>query len=196
MKKITLPLALVCLLLTSAAYAQIQKGNVLVGADLANFKIGLENDAGFSLDLSPKAGWFIKDNLAIGGYVQFGINKLNKSSPTETTYGIGPLVRYYVNKEEVNLLKHGRLFGEANAGIEGRNISDGGGSTNGLGIGFGPGYAYFITENIGLETLFKWNPLVGFGDDGFQSNFSLHFGLQIYLPGKATLDKVKSDETR
>ena len=94
----------------------------------------------------------------------------------------------------MNLLKHGRWFAEANAGIEGRNQSKGGGSTNGLGIGFGPGYAYFITPNIGFESLLKWNPLVGFGDEGFQSNLSLNFGFQIYLPGKATLNKVKSQE--
>jgi hypothetical protein len=194
MKKTLSLLVILSLLLTQKSNAQLEKGNVLVGADLANFNIGLEKDAGFSLSLSPKAAWFIKDNVAFGAYVKLGFSKDNSNGPTNTTYGVGPLARYYVNKPDMNPLKHGRWFGEANAGIEGRNQSKGGGSTNGLGIGFGPGYAYFITKNIGFETLFKWNPLIGFGDEGFQSNFTLNFGFQIYLPGKATVDKVKSQE--
>ena len=104
-------------------------------------------------------------------------------------------MRYYLYKDDLNLLKHGRWFGEANAGIE-RNQSKGGGSTNGLGIGFGPGYAYFITPNIGFDTLLKWNPLIGFGDDGFQSNLTLNFGFQVYLPGKSTFNNVKDQESR
>lgn len=197
MKKTLFVLVILSLLLTQKTNAQLEKGNVLVGADLANFNIGLEEDAGFNVNLVPKAAWFIKDNVAFGAYAKLGFSKDNSSGPTTTIYGVGPLVRYYAGKEELkdlNFLKHGRWFGEANVGIEGRNQSKGGGSTNGLGLGFGPGYAYFITPNIGLEGLFKWNPLIGFGDEGFQSNFSLNFGFQIYLPGKATLNKVKTQE--
>jgi hypothetical protein len=41
----------------------------------------------------------------------------------------------------------------------------------------------------------KWNPLIGFGDESFQSNLTLNFGFQIYLPGKSTLNKVKTEES-
>jgi len=50
-----------------------------------------------------------------------------------------------------------------------------------LGLGFGPGYAYFITENIGLETLLKYNLIVGFGSSATNSNLNLSLGFQIYL---------------
>ena len=187
MNKTLIVALIMCLVAATKANAQLSKGNVLVGADLANFKLGLEKDAGFDLLLEPKAAWFITDNFAVGGYFKLGVSKENDNASTTTVYGVGPLVRYYLNKDDLKLLKHGRWFAEGNAGIEGKNQSKGGGSTNGLGIGFGPGYAYFITPNIGFETLLKWNPLIGFGDESFQSNLSLNFGFQIYLPGKTMI---------
>jgi hypothetical protein len=194
MKRTLSLLAILILLLTQKTNAQLERGNVLVGADLARFNLGLEKDAGFDININPKAAWFIKDNVALGLQVQFGVSKTNDTSATRTTYAIGPLARYYVNKPDMNLLKHGRWFVEANAGIQGQNTSKGNGSTNGLGIGVGPGYAYFITPNIGFETLLKYNPIIGFGNDHFTSSLNLNFGFQIYLPGKSTMNKVKSQE--
>jgi hypothetical protein len=81
-------------------------------------------------------------------------------------------------------LNHGRLFFEGNAGIQGISQSDGS-NTTGLGLGIGPGYAYFITPNIGLETLLKYNGVVGFGSEPYSSNLNLGIGFQIYLPGRS-----------
>lgn len=173
--------------------AQLQKGNVLVGGDIASFDIGLKKNTGYDIVIDPKAAWFINNNFAVGGYVNFGLTKINKESPTFTSYGVGALARYYANKPDLNILRHGRWFFEGNVGIQGTNVSNGGGSTNGLGLGIGPGYAYFITPNIGLETLLKYNGLVGFGDLTSQSDLSLNVGFQIYLPGAATKNKVMND---
>ncbi len=98
MKKISILTALFAFLFTATSHAQLKKGHVLVGADIANLKIGLEKDAGFSFLLNPKAAWFLKDNLAVGIYVNFGIDKVEKHSATEVTYGIGPFARYYIHK--------------------------------------------------------------------------------------------------
>jgi hypothetical protein len=194
MKKTLSLLTILCLFLVQTTKAQLQKGNVLVGADLAGFEFDLGKSSGFDISISPKAAWFIKDNVAIGAYALLAFTKSGEGAPTTTTYSVGPLGRYYVNKPDMNLLKSGRWFAEVNAGITGVNVSEGGGSTNGLGFGFGPGYAYFITPNIGLETLLKYNGLLGFGDETYQSRLALNIGFQIYLPGKATLNKVKSTE--
>ncbi|GGH15242.1 MULTISPECIES: hypothetical protein [Pedobacter] len=171
--------------------AQIQKGNIMVGGNLTNINLGLDNPKVFSVDITPKAGWFIQDNLAVGGYVNFGLETA-KNSSTTTSYGVGALGRYYTGKD-VEVLKHGRFFAEATAGIGGVNVSNGGGNTNGLNLSIGPGFAYFITPNIGLETLLKYNGLVGFGSATTQNNLNLSFGFQIYLPGQRTANKVKSD---
>lgn len=100
--------------------------------------------------------------------------------------------RYYINDPKTNVLKHGRLFFEGNVGIEGTNTLNV--KTNGLGLGIGPGYAYFVTPNIGLETLLKYNGIVGFGNQAYSSTVDLNFGFQIYLSrkkAKAIANEVK-----
>lgn len=138
-----------------------------MGGNFANLNLGFNDPKVFSLDLTPKAAWFVRDNVALGGYVNFGIATA-KGSSTTTSYGIGGLGRYYTG-QDVEVLRHGRFFGEATVGIGGVNVSDGGGNTNGLNFSFGPGFAYFITPGIGLETLLKYNGLAGFGDQAIKA---------------------------
>ncbi|MFD2288868.1 hypothetical protein GJU39_06135 [Pedobacter petrophilus] len=191
MKKIFISSLFSVALFMGVAKAQIQKGNVMVGGNLTNINLGLDDPKVFSVDITPKAAWFIQDNVALGGYVNFGL-QTTKNAPTTTTYGVGALGRYYMGKD-VEVLNHGRFFAEATVGVGGVNVSRGGGNTNGLNLSVGPGFAYFITPNIGLETLLKYNGLVGFGSEATQSNLNLSFGFQIYLPGQRTANKVKSD---
>ncbi|HEY6976762.1 MAG TPA: hypothetical protein VH396_10765 [Chitinophagaceae bacterium] len=179
MKKI-IPLVTVAILFfASSTKAQIQRGNLLVGADIANFQLSLNSGGNYDISLDPKVAFFIKNNLAIGPYVRLDLSGA-KDAGTDIGYGVGAFGRYYVNDSTINLLKHARFFAEANVGIEGYNPSVGD-NTNGLGIGFGPGFAYFITENIGLETLLKYNGIIGFGSSTTSSALTLSFGFQIYL---------------
>jgi len=198
MKKTLLLLAIPCLLLTQKTNAQLEKGNVLVGAEIANFRIGLKAGQETSIELTPSAAWFIKDNTAIGPYVNFGYSAV-KNTYNQTTYGIGLFGRYYVNKPDLNPLKHGRFFATANVGLGGTNYKDKtplaqNYSTNGLDIGFGPGYAYFITPNVSFETLLRYNGTVGFGNEAYTNYLNLRLGFSIYLPGASTVNKVKSQE--
>jgi hypothetical protein len=191
MKKFTLLSFLILMTLIFSAKAQIQKGNVLVGGNFANLNLGLNSPNVFSFDITPKAAWFVQDNIALGGYVNLGLQTA-KGSSTTTNYGVGALGRYYTGSD-VEVLRHGRIFGEATAGIGGVNVSDGGGNTNGFNFSVGPGFAYFVTPSIGLETLLKYNGLTGFGNQSFQSSLQLSFGFQVYLSGRGTVNKVKGD---
>jgi len=191
MKKIFISTLFSAALMVGAANAQIQKGNVMVGGNLTNINLGLDDPKIFSVDITPTAAWFVQDNVAVGAYVNFGLETA-KNSATTTSYGVGALGRYYTGKD-VEIVKHGRFFAEATAGIGGVNVSRGGGNTNGLNLSIGPGFAYFVTPNIGLETLLKYNGLVGFGSATTQSNLNLSFGFQIYLPGQRTAKKIKGD---
>uniref|UniRef100_A0AC34F0E2 Autotransporter domain-containing protein n=1 Tax=Panagrolaimus sp. ES5 TaxID=591445 RepID=A0AC34F0E2_9BILA len=93
------------------------------------------------------------------------------------------MLRYYLSNTQVNSsLKHGRFLLEGNAGIGGTNITKGGNSTIGISLGFGSGYAYFITPNIAIEGLVKYNGDFGFGNIGTTSNIGFNVGFQIYLP--------------
>ncbi len=172
------------------AQAQIQRGNVMIGGNFADLNLGLDKPSSFELTVSPKAAWFVQDNIALGAYVDFGLQTA-KGQGSTVSYGVGPLARYYTGSD-VEVLNHGRLFGEATVGIQGRNETTGS-NTNGLGFSVGPGFAYFITPNIGVETLLKYNGLTGFGNEGYQSRLGLSFGLQIYLPGRGTAAKVSGD---
>ena len=194
MKKHVLILAL----LTGSAFmanAQIQRGNVLVGADIANFNIGLTTGGRSTFQIDPKAAWFIKDNTALGGYLNLGYSTA-KGQGSDFSYGIGALARQYAGGNAVPAVRHTRLFVEANIGIEGINhsVSSTNTTTNGLGLGIGPGLAYFITPNIGLEGLLKYNGIFGFGTTPTSSNLNFNFGFQVYLPGRSLRSAVKNTQ--
>lgn len=175
------------------ANAQIQQGNVMVGGNLLGADFGLNSGAGYSFAIQPKAAWFIKDNLAVGGYVNLGFSGA-KDAPTTFTYNVGALGRYYLNPGEQgidNLLKHGRWFIEGNLGVGGTSISKGGASSNGLNFGFGPGYAYFITPHVGLEGLLKYDANAGFGNVGYTHRLTFGLGFQVYLPSSKAKSLVK-----
>ncbi|SMC98393.1 hypothetical protein [Pedobacter africanus] len=177
--------------LAFAANAQIQKGNVMIGANLSNIKFGLDKPNAFTFNISPKAAWFVQDGLAFGGEVNLGL-ATQKGSGTDISYGISALGRYYGETGANEVVKSSRFFGEATVGVQGYNPSAGG-STNGLGFSFGPGFTYFVTPSIGLEALLKYNGVVGFGSSAYAHNLGLGVGFQIYLPGKSTARKVQKD---
>ncbi|MCW3115754.1 MAG: hypothetical protein JWR18_4150 [Segetibacter sp.] len=168
------------------ANGQIQRGNVLVGGDIANLNLGLNKGSVFSVNINPKAAWFIKDNTAVGAYLTLGL-ETSKGNGTDFIYGIGTLVRQYAGGDAVAAVRHSRFFVEGNVGIDGINhsASSTNSTTNGLGLGIGPGLAYFITPNIGLEALLKYQGIFGFGTRVNTSTLNLNIGFQIYLPGRA-----------
>lgn len=175
------------------AKAQIQKGNVMWGGDIIGANVGLNSGSGFDLNLSPKLGYFVKDNLAVGGYVNLGVNKAGTGFSTKYTYGIGGFGRYYLSPGEHgidNLLKHGRFFAEVNAGFAGQN-QKGQPTNNGFNFGFGPGYAYFITPNVGLEGLIKYNGTVGGGNTTYLHAITFGLGFQVYLPSSRIKSAIK-----
>ena len=184
MKKLLLGAFVLGAGLFSVANAQIQEGNWMVGRSMASANFGLNTGAGYNVQIMPKGAYFIKDNVAVGGYVNLGFMGA-KGSETTYNYGAGALGRYYLAPGQQgvdNLLKHGRWFLEGNLGIGGQSGTDGGDSANGLDYGFGPGYSYFITPNIGLEGLVKYTGNAGFGNRGTTSNIAFGLGFQIYLP--------------
>lgn len=161
------------------ANAQLQQGNWMVGAEVANVKF----TNGFSMSLTPKLAYFIQDRWALGAQVGLGVVSPEGSSDTQTDWSIAPFTRYYFTSSEVdNLLNNGAFFAEGSAGFGGNNSSSGN-STNGVELGIGAGYAYFITPNVGLEGLLKYRGLVGGGNSTTQGNLYLGVGFQIYLPG-------------
>jgi hypothetical protein len=184
MKKLLLGAVVLGAGLFSTANAQIQEGNWMVGSSLLTSNFGLNTGGGYEIAIQPKAAYFIKDNVALGGYVNLGIGKVTNGSPTRFDYGVGALGRYFISPGEAgvdNLLNHGRWFFEGNLGVGGSSVENGN-STTGLDFGVGPGYSYFITPNIGIEGLVKYVGQSGFGNEGLNSNITFNVGFSIYLP--------------
>ncbi len=176
MKKLILA-AVVAMFSTNAA-AQLQQGNWMVGAQVANIKF----TNGFNMNLTPKLGYFVQDRWAVGAEVDLTVDSPEGTSDTTTDWGIGAFTRYYFAPNEIdNLLRNGVFFAEGTAGVGGKN-SSAGNSTNGLELGIGAGYSYFITNNVGLEGLLKYKGTVGGGNTTAQGNLYLGVGFQIYLP--------------
>lgn len=153
--------------------AQLQKGSTLVGGGIGNLSLGLGDKNVFNITLTPRVGYFIQDNVAIGGKV--GLTYTAQPGDDAYSYNVNAFGRYYFGPEEFDtLLKQGRWFLEAGAGLGGKRGAD-----IGFDINFGPGYAYFITDNISVEGLLLYNGTFG---DGSSNGLSLNVGFQIYFP--------------
>lgn len=207
MRKITL-FSILFLFGFTLVSAQIQKGNLMVGANIGSglisdsnngimgFNFNLNKGGGFDLGLSPKVGYFIEDNLMVGAMVNLGFSKSRKSagvSTKATSYGFQGLGRYYLNPGERgvnNLLNYGRFFVEANAGFAGVNVHRGA-TTNGFVFGFGPGYSYFWNQHVALEASFKYNGLLGGGNTTYQHSLGFAVGVQIFLPSESAKQRVR-----
>lgn len=178
------------------ANAQTQEGNLMVGGDLVGANFGLNSGGGYNFQIAPKMAYFFKDNTALGGYVNLGFSGA-KDSPTTFVYNVGALGRHYFAQGEQgvdNFTRYGKWFLETNVGIGGTSISKGGASSNGLNFGFGPGYAYFLTPNVGLEGLIKYDANAGFGNVGYTHRINFGLGFQVYLPTSKAKQIIKREE--
>lgn len=211
MKKIILLGTLLFIGFTSMTNAQIKEGNLMLGSDIGSglvsngsrglfgFNFGLNEGAGYNVGISPKAGYFIKDNLMVGAVVNLGFAKSAESrglSTQTTTYGVQALSRYYLSPGEEgvdNYLNKGRFFIEANAGVAGVNVKHGP-TTNGFAFGVGPGYSYFVSNTVALETSLKYNGLVGGGNTTYQNAIGLNFGVQVFLPSSTAKERFKNPD--
>lgn len=192
-------LSALILLITSSAFAQdvdinrpqitapvageaIQKGNWLVGASIANIGHNFGSKT-FSLDINPRAGYFVSDNAVLGSQAQFGVS-LYKGGQ-DWRYGLTPFARYYF--PEGAAPTH-RYFAEAVLGFAGssQEASDGDAIFSSV-YGLSAGYAHFVASHVALEAmlnLIRSNANIDVGDSS--TGLSLSLGLQIYLPGRGS----------
>ncbi|GAB3019603.1 hypothetical protein GCM10027051_25790 [Niabella terrae] len=186
MKKLVLMVTALCMT-GIMVNAQTEKGNVIVGAQLANIGANIrEGSSSFNLSLSPRAGWFIKDDWAVGAEVNLNMTFQEGDDPIG--WGIVPFARYYFPGEGFEVVKKTRIFAEAGAGVGGEGT--GGETTTGFRGFAGAGVAYFVSENIALETGARLGLIAGSGATTLNPNINL--GFQIHLPTKK-LQEMRGD---
>lgn len=167
--------------------AQIQEGNWMVGGQVANMQF----TNGVNVNLTPQVGYFVKDNWAIGAKVGLNVYSPKGASGTQTNWDLGAFTRYYLGKNDVNtILKNGRFFGEGTVGFGGVNSSVAS-STNGIQLGIGAGYAYFITKNVSLDAVLKFTTTAGAGSSAGKGDLGLNVGFQIFLPTSKVKDALR-----
>lgn len=184
MKKLILGAAVFAAGLFTTANAQVQEGNWMVGGHVADMNFA----SGTKINIAPSAGYFVKDNWAVGAKVLLSIDSNKGGKGTQTNWGLTPFTRYYFGQNEIDgLLNNGRLFGEAAFGFGGENSNEGS-STNGVKYQFGAGYSYFISKNVALEGMLNFGTITGGGSSPTTGTLGLNFGFQIFLPSS----KVKA----
>lgn len=138
----------------------------------------------FSIDMAPQFGYFVTDNLALGGraFLSFTGDR-NRS----VLFGsLSPFVRYFLGQSPT------RPFAEGGIGYQ-RTFTDydnpigGGRRRESFGNGHyrvGLGITRFLTDQVGLEAVLGYNGSTHSLESIGQGRLSLSFGFQIYLPAK------------
>lgn len=169
-----------------------QKGSMLIGANLVNAAAGLGNghQSFYSFGASPRAGYFLTDNFAIGATLNGSFS--GSSGFRSNAYGGGLFGRYYFGRIADKDGNMNRLRPFLEAGINHttgvarfedfnglrRRISFN--STNVYGIA---GINYFLTKNVALELGLSYQRYLGRPSSiGNQSQLGLNVGMQFFLP--------------
>ena len=202
MKKILLTLGLA--MLASFGFSQMNTGSYFISGSIP---LNLQLYSGSSKDtpdlkegyqyinFAPKGGYFIKNRIAIGGMVDFSVDRQkfkNTASNTEdinktTTILVGPMGRMYY--------EYGKLmpFAEAFLGF-GRStnkylldgFSESVTSHSVFKVAGGGGAHYFLTEALAFEALLQYfwekqNPTEGIGAGHAYTGILLLVGITIYF---------------
>lgn len=201
MKKIILFTASIVVI--QIAKGQTEKGNIMAGGNIANVQATFQSgNSTLGLNINPKMGYFVGKDFAIGLGLNFGLT--GGGGVTTINYGLLPFARYYFSKRDMDAVnaeipsKRTRFFAEADFGASGANTINKNGpsvSTNGTSFSAGPGMAYFITPNVGLETLVKVRGIAGFGASAIAIQPELNIGFQIYL-SKNRAKRIYEEEKR
>lgn len=134
------------------------KGNIIVEGNIGfNSKNDKNTDVKeSSFNFSPKAGYFISDDLAIGIELTLGTAKEEVVGGAETKdniFGARAFARYYF----LELGQRFKAYGEFGLGFASyKSEQKAGGFSNeakvsGFGAGLGLGMNYFITENFAIN---------------------------------------------
>lgn len=161
--------------------APIRAGNWMAGGSIGTTGFNFSTET-FQLRVDPKLGYFIRDNIAIGGQGTIDLSFYKGGSTIG--YGIAPFIRYYFPETAT---RTGRWFGEGSVGINGSHKKDSEEDLPmSLKLGIRGGYSHFVARNVAIEgTLGYEFTRADISSASGSSGLGLAFGFQIYLPGRA-----------
>jgi outer membrane protein len=181
-----------------SAQAQTEQGNTLLGLSVGDLSYGRRtaDDLNLSAAISPTAGWFVADNLALLATASLGYSYTKKqdffgeAAFRQFDKGFSPGVRYYV----VGQGKH-QVFGQASFDFLWTNYTvryDRQGFPESArneklsyrSVSGGLGYNYFVTPNAALEALIGYQHPVNMPGPDIRPPKSLlvNLGFSLFLP--------------
>ena len=165
------------MLLTAGALganAQTEQGNFLVGGNLQLITAKTNTD----ITVNPMVGYFFTDNFAAGANLNVSHSKTGETPTSKnTTFGIGPFVRYYAGSSTVRPFLHGDFdFRSIKTKVGAQTPT----TSTGVGYFIAPGAAIFLNQNVALEGLAGYNHFAYKNQDG-SGGFAFKLGFQVYL---------------
>jgi hypothetical protein len=148
--------------------SQINQGAFLVGGSTYfNYNIPNGGGANSVFNISPNAGVFIVDNMAIGASFSYNLVKGGSS------LSIAPFMRAYYNKN---------FYGQLQVGY-GRTVASSVLLSSGLTGELDMGYTIFLTDQIAIDPALYYNFYMN-GSKYGGSNLGFKLGFQIFLNRK------------
>ncbi|WP_103068318.1 outer membrane beta-barrel protein [Aquimarina sediminis] len=141
------------------------KGDIFVSGSVGFNSQKHADDKLSSFEITPSVGYFISENITIGGRIGFESTKVEGDSfetdflstpGKSSTFSIGAFGRYYTTP--ANKFS---IFGELAANYLSTKVDPDATTTDttidGFGIGLSPGVSYFLSSNFALEA--TWGAL-------------------------------------
>ncbi len=173
MKKLLILILVVAVLDVSA---QTDKGNIMVGGQLALST----NKDGSDFRFNPQFGYFAANNFALGGEMNFDFSKSGTIRVNE--FGIGPFARYYFGKSQT------KPFLVSSVDYVSTTTKSNNLEVNATGWSFlaGAGFAAFLNRTVAVEGIIgyryaDYSNTEGSGGLNLSLGFQLYFGKE--LPG-------------
>ncbi len=179
MKK-NLCFVVLCLLLTSL-YAQTEKDNLLIGGDFnLNYVFVEDADDSFSFNVSAATGYFLQDNLVLGGGLNYSLGVFGSANVTSTSVGIFPLFRYYFASEMPV-----KFFIDLRPGFVATVVNYDFGEDSDAGFNFrgGPGLAVFLSNDISVDMSLNYYRDYNF-NNSTTNRIGFNVGLQAFINNK------------
>lgn len=175
MKKIIL--AAIAVLGFASANAQttgFSKGDTFISGALSvdSQKTGDEKSNGFIIE--PKVGYFVTENIAIGGKLGFGSRKIDEIKTNDFT--VGAFGRYYFTPAS-----QFSVYGQAGVDFTSSKVKPSDVKSNEVGANIGLGLSYFLSNHFAIEA--TWLGL-GYnvnnnGGHGAEKTNSFSFGTDL-----------------
>jgi hypothetical protein len=158
----------------TATFEQTDKGSHLAGGTISVSGTNSNSTNLFNANFNPNYGYFVANNLAIGGVLSLSYTN---TKAVQTTFGtLSPFVRYYFGPPKTAMFF---AYGSAGGGLRSDNIQKNIGLFN---YAVGPGFDYFVNKHVAFEALAtfsgsKYNE----SGTGFNNSLSLLIGLQVFF---------------